>query len=138
MKEVYVKICPKCGSDEIGVDFSNLLVWVYGTTVIYKCNQCGHRGDTFPEMTKKSRSYYKRELKEKSKEVLEKDEVLDTSPGYFIGMWQTFFSLVTIIVMIPLFLDGVDKSIFLVIAGLWTIFFVYLLRRTRNARIPRF
>lgn len=50
MKKKYAPVCPKCGSREVSVDFSNPGLVGTGLFHNYKvCRKCGFRGILFPE-----------------------------------------------------------------------------------------
>ena len=58
MKEKFTRICPKCGSTDISVDFSNPAVWDYGAPPNYKCNICDNIGKFFPEVKEELSKYF--------------------------------------------------------------------------------
>ena len=80
MTEKYIKVCPKCGSSEVGPDFSNPAVWAYGSNPQYSCDSCQHVGLVFPEVVEK-------DVKEVSKKFKSDDKSpkVDTYSGYFAG-----------------------------------------------------
>ncbi len=47
----------------VKVDFSNPVVWAYGTNVKYKCNLCGNMASTFPEALESKIMDFKKKLK---------------------------------------------------------------------------
>ena len=100
----YVKICPKCGSLKIQVDFSNPVVWAYGTAVKYKCKSCRHLSALFPEVLEEDIEKYRKELKFQIKEgklKLKKEEMIDTSAGFSIGMLEVITGVIAFL-LIPL------------------------------------
>lgn len=48
-----VKVCPKCGSENIKADPQNAKAAVGLSTPVYLCLDCGHSGVLFPEIDKK-------------------------------------------------------------------------------------
>jgi len=89
-KEKYVQICPQCKSKNISIDFSNGVVWAYGTPTKYNCNNCGYIGAIFPEISKKYKKYQKEISNNKPK-------LIDTETGYS-------YALTEIIIIIGLIL----------------------------------
>ena len=95
----YVKICPKCGSVDVKTDFSNPVVWAYGTTTKYKCNSCRYMAAIFPEVVAGEIGEYKKELKMKlSKGEIShgKPQLFDASTGFMAAMldiWTVFIAL---------------------------------------------
>jgi hypothetical protein len=61
-----MKLCPKCKSTDVHVDFSNHAVWGYGLPPKYECNSCGYINTFFIEVDKKDIH----KVQETSKEVL--------------------------------------------------------------------
>ena len=51
-KERYVKICPKCKSENVSPDFSLRTFGEQSEFNKYKCNNCGHSSVFFPEQPK--------------------------------------------------------------------------------------
>lgn len=110
-KERHVKVCPKCGSTDVHVDFSNPVVWAYGTTTKYQCESCGHTAPVFPEMPEKEVAHYKRMLKEKMKEYkgdCDGKDVIDTAPGFSVGIFEVLLSIIAAIMLISVFLLGIE------------------------------
>ena len=79
-KEEYVKICPKCGSTNVSVDFSNPTVWSYGAPSKHQCKSCGHVAAVFPEVVKNKTESYK------PKGKVEKSNRVDIKTGSTIGL----------------------------------------------------
>lgn len=63
----YVRICPHCGSTDTKIDFSNPVVWAYGTSVEYECNNCGEQGKIFPEVLKGDEKFSSNKIKNANK-----------------------------------------------------------------------
>lgn len=135
----YKKICPRCGSIKISVDFSNPVVWAYGTTSKYKCKECGYLSNSFPEIEEDNIQNYKKELKYKKsegnlKEI--KSELLDTSTGYSVGIMEIILSIVGLI-LIPIYLviEGFDPLLlFLLFQALLVIYLVWRIRKRKKSR----
>lgn len=143
----YVKVCPKCGSAKIQVDFSNPVVWDYGTPPKYRCKSCGYISSTFPEILEEKSKQYRTELKAQIKEGklrAKKEELVDTSTGFYAGVWEVIVGLfllpVLLILLIAYFVkDPYGLGIFLkensgiiVTSLLGTIFLAYILLKTVN------
>ncbi|MBI2653764.1 hypothetical protein HYX02_03035 [Candidatus Woesearchaeota archaeon] len=133
LKGKYVKICPKCGSTDTKTDFSNPVVWAYGTTVKYKCNSCWHLGVSFPEVLQNKINNYKKELNKKIKEgkhTYKREDLIDASTGFlaFINDFLGFLIGIMIIVVMGA-LYFVYKDIFTSIGLVTTGIFVILLMR---------
>ena len=49
-KERWVRVCPKCGSEDVTTD-DKAGMWKFsgGTLSMYNCRKCGFRGALFPE-----------------------------------------------------------------------------------------
>ncbi len=137
-EEQYVRICPKCGSTNVHIDFSNLLVWAFGTTTKYKCGDCSYLGSLFPEVLKIEMQYYKKELKEKIKSGeagFKEYETIDTSTGFPIGVWEVSSAAIGTLLIITALLLGEDFTPLLTIIGIiWTIFLLYILFRILKYR----
>lgn len=65
---MYKKTCPKCGSTDVHVDFSNPVVWSEGPQTKNKCHNCGFVGFFFPEVTDEKRKEFKEKVKESKKD----------------------------------------------------------------------
>ncbi len=101
-KEGYIKICPKCGSMDIKIDFSNPVVWDFGTTSKYKCGDCGHIANTFPEVLFNEIEEFRNELRQEIKEgkvKQDKEELVDTSPGFIVGIFEVSLLLIASIML---------------------------------------
>ena len=93
-KPKYVKICPKCGSVKVGVDFSNPVVWNFGTNVKYQCQSCHHVASIFPEVPLEEIATFQQEFREGiagSKET--RGPRLDASTGYSVALFIIFLKL---------------------------------------------
>lgn len=56
-KEQFIRICPECGSDDIGV-------WMVGRGMVgYECRKCRYQAMLFPEMTLEAAKEFRAELK---------------------------------------------------------------------------
>lgn len=125
----YKKICPRCGSTKVAVDFSNPVVWAYGTTTKYKCKECGYLGNTFPEISEDNIQNYKKELKYKGAEMPNKvkSELIDATAGYPVGIFEIILAFVGFI-LIPfiLLIDGFNPLLFILF---WTLISAYLVWR---------
>ena len=96
----FVRICPKCGSTNIKTDFSNPVVWAYGTTTKYKCISCSYLGTIFPEVLRNEVKNYKKELddiKKEGKIVNKKWEMVDTSTGYSVGLFEIMIIVIGLV-----------------------------------------
>lgn len=94
-KEDYEKVCPKCGSIDIKVDFSNLVVWASGTPPKYRCNSCGYIAITFPEVEKDRLKSFSKQLKDshqKSAVEAEKYSRFDAQTGYTVGLMEVYIT----------------------------------------------
>ncbi len=116
-KEEYVKICPKCGSADVSVDFSNPAVWSYGAPSKHKCKACGHVAAVFPEVAKSKTKSYK-----PKKETQEKD-VVDVKTGSTIGLF-TWIIMPLIPAVIVSFLVSYWAGLIVLVLGLLIIWFV--------------
>ena len=47
-----VKVCPKCGSENVKVDYTNVKAAAGFGTASYLCLDCGFTGSLFPEIDK--------------------------------------------------------------------------------------
>lgn len=100
-KQKYFPICPKCSSIDIGTDFSNPVVWNYGTPPKRRCNSCGYIGQIFPEILESKIATFKKELKDKIDNRMikpTKEDKIDAKTGYFITLFEVgaFFIAITI------------------------------------------
>ncbi|MBI3027432.1 hypothetical protein HYY70_04920 [Candidatus Woesearchaeota archaeon] len=101
----YVKICPKCGSLKIRTDFSNPVVWAYGTAVKYRCDSCGYLALIFPEVLKNEINHYKKGLKKRLEESGikgKKEELADASTGFFVGVWEVIIFIILALIFLIL------------------------------------
>ena len=78
INEVYVQICPLCGSTDVGVNFENSAGWAYGNSASYQCNSCGNIANIFPEVLKKDVSIQSKKIQKKSKELKLKPNIDST------------------------------------------------------------
>ena len=89
----YKKICPKCGSTNIAVDFSNMVVWASGTPPKYACKYCGHISITFPEVEKDNLKLFADEFRNLSQEggmKAIKEDKFDIKSGYSVGLIEAY------------------------------------------------
>ena len=126
----YFKICPKCGSIDVQTDFSNPAVWAYGTQSNYKCNSCGFLSGVFPEIPQNEIESYIKELKQELKEGKienKKQNLVDTSTGFTIGVFEGFLFVMGAIITFLLIVLRLDDYIFpliiLIIIVLYSIWF---------------
>lgn len=59
----YVSACPNCGSTEIGTDFKDAVKIRFGAPLMSRCNSCGYRAYTFPEIIESKLEYFREHLK---------------------------------------------------------------------------
>lgn len=137
-EEIYVKICPKCGSTKIIVDFSNPVVWDSGAPVKNKCKSCGYISNIFPEVTNDKIELYKNELKNNiSKGIIKfkNTEKIDAKTGFYFGKIELYFIFITI--MLTLFISLMaslreEKQLPLIsilVIGFSLFGFIYFLRK---------
>src|SRR3989338_3588659 len=127
--ENYVKICPKCGSTQIVVDFSNPVVWNYGTPPKYKCKKCSYIGITFPEILKEDITDYKKSMTKNFKQTAtktNKSDLLYISIGYSISIYEAAVSMVGIAFMTLIFFLGKDGNDFFILMSPIYLLFIYL------------
>lgn len=140
-KQKYFPICPKCGSIDIGTDFSNPVVWNYGTPPKRRCNSCGYIGNIFPEILESKIATFKKELKDKiDTRVIKptKEDKIDAKTGYFITLFEVgaFFIAITI----GLLLGGIyayrdlipRKPTYILITIIGTIIFAFIILIARH------
>ena len=84
-KEKYVKVCPRCGSTDVHTDFSNPVVWAYGTPVKYQCKSCGLVSSIFPELAGKEKIQFQKKTRQ-DKDRLKNEPVVDVKTGYTTGL----------------------------------------------------
>lgn len=82
------QICPSCGSDDIGVDFSNPVVWAWGLPSKYRCEKCGIVTSFVPEMDVKDIQKYKKRAKPLN------GDIIDATSGYIAGMIEVIVTAV--------------------------------------------
>ena len=107
-KNKWLRICPKCSSLDVQTDFSNPVVWAYGTTAKYKCDSCGHIAPTFPEVFENKITRFKEKLKQEIKEEKIqsfREDLIDTSTGFWIITYEIVSILVVLVIV--LFIAGV-------------------------------
>ena len=107
----YVKICPRCGSVKVGVDFSNPVVWNFGTSVKYQCKSCRHIATIFPEVPLDKVVVYQQKFREGMLEglvTLSDEDKVDTKTGYSVGVY-----LIALKFLIPVILLVLIGFIFL-------------------------
>ena len=88
-----VIICPHCASTEVQTDWSSLPRTAGGFSLQYLCNQCGHLGTHFPEVTKSEVKTIQKQAEEhKWIEREDKTQKVDMQPGIFEMkvMWKIF------------------------------------------------
>ncbi len=119
-KEEYIQICPKCGSPDIEVDFTNAAAVSAGFIgQVKKCNYCGHTGKFFPEVPISK----VKKLKEKN-EIKGKTFIDKTYVSGVIGLWKIIGIIAILFSVAMLFIDSA-RSIgfyFLLLGILLTIY----------------
>ncbi|MBI4452171.1 transposase [Candidatus Woesearchaeota archaeon] len=139
----YLKICPKCGSAKVQIDFSNPVVWAYGTTTKYRCKSCGHLGSVFLEVLEKEAGHYKKELKNQIKEGKlspKKEEMIDTSTGFSIGLFEVILGVIAfLLIPLSIFIEGEieSASIYLLIYFLMISYLVFRVYKRRKDKIQK-
>lgn len=118
MKNKHTKICPKCASTDVKVDFSNHAAWAYGLNPEYICNNCGYKGTIFPEVEKEKTENYKEEIKEKEISKDKKSQ-MDFIVGYLGGRFELLIIFGAISVYLIIFGAYLIKSSYF---GLFPIF----------------
>ncbi|MBI2652675.1 hypothetical protein HYX00_04380 [Candidatus Woesearchaeota archaeon] len=143
-KEKYVKICPRCGSINIGTDFSNPVVWAYGASPKYKCMKCGYMGALFPEVPESKIKYYKSRIEKGLKLEKITKEPIDASTGYYVGIWEVILALLSvpfflIIAVFSFYNEGEKFDIFFnLVLLLWIVFFINVgLKIVKNRKNPK-
>ena len=136
-KEKHVFICPKCGSTDIKVDFSNPVVWIYGTRTMRQCASCGRIGAFFPEVLESEVNHYREELnieKKQGRIKKSKEEQIDSTTGVFaIGAWflGLMFIMGFILSIVGLTMLTKDKktSLIFIAIGIFLLFSLFLMFR---------
>src|SRR3989338_6355925 len=67
-KEKYQQICPKCGSEEIGNNFTNKANIACGGSIGKKCKECGYEGQFYIEVEEKDSNKMPAKIKNKGKD----------------------------------------------------------------------
>lgn len=62
-----VKVCPKCGSENVKADPTNVKAAAGFSTFSYLCLDCGFSGSLFPEIHKEAPKHAAEEKREKEK-----------------------------------------------------------------------
>ena len=102
-EEKYVKICPRCGSTKIKIDFSNPAVWAAGTPPKYVCLYCNRISSIFPDVTLENIGSFRNQL-EKDRKIAQKNDLIDVSSGYTLGMFDyVYLTLITLLVIAVFF-----------------------------------
>lgn len=126
----YTKICPRCGSDKIAVDFSNPAVWAYGATTKYKCKSCGYMGNSFPDVVEGYVKTYMKEARLESKKGKSTNYALiDATTGYPIGMYEIILGIFAFLFIPLLLLSGGDNFVFAAFFLFYFLIIFYLVRR---------
>lgn len=136
-KEEYVNICPKCGSINVQTDFSNPVVWDFGTTVKYKCNSCGYLSNFLPQILIKNIRNYRKELKKEAKEGLvkrEKQPLVDTAPGFFVGVWEVVIFLIISLLLVYVNYINYESSLKFLLSIVLVIILIYIIVKAINSR----
>lgn len=97
--EKCIKICSKCGSEDVHIDFSNPVVWAYGTRSNYRCENCQYVGDLFPEVPASQQIKYEKRIKSKHNEPKD-EELIDNVPGFFAGILQGILGIIGLFIML--------------------------------------
>ncbi len=95
----YAKMCPKCGSMKVKIDFSNPVVWDYGANAKYKCADCGNLSLFMLDIPLEEVENYKKELREKIRRGSVKypaQSLFDSAPGFAIGLFGAAISSVSL------------------------------------------
>ncbi|HJW96617.1 MAG TPA: hypothetical protein VJ485_00465 [archaeon] len=102
LKERYVTVCPKCGSDDVQGE-TNPAYAASGLFNQFKqCNNCGHHGEFFPEVPKsKVAKIPKRPGEVKNKQLVEPS----LGKGYYNWFKYIVIPLAIIFLIIYVFLS---------------------------------
>ena len=103
--QIYFKICPKCASIDVMTDFTNPVVWNYGSPTKCRCNSCGHISYIFPEVPESEIPTFRDELKKRLKETQSttiSEEKIDAKSGYYIVILYMVGFLIAILAILIL------------------------------------
>jgi hypothetical protein len=97
VKERYVTVCPKCGSDDVKGETNPAYAATGLVTQFKQCNNCGHHGQFFPEVPKSKVT----KNPKKANEVKDKQLVEPTlGKGYYNWFKYVAIPLAIIILII--------------------------------------
>lgn len=130
-KEQYTKICPKCGSIDVQVDFSNPVVWAYGTTTKYKCNSCGHMAPIFPDVFASKILNFRKKLKQKARIKPSKENLIDASTGFNVAVYELVIIGVVVLLIMPILLKSANIMVALIV---WFLLLVFLFQKLIRRR----
>ena len=122
-KEKYQQICPKCGSEEIGNNFTNRANIAYGGSIGKKCNACGYEGQFYIEVEEKDSKKVPAKIKNKGKN--QEIEHVDQTFAKGLFTFARIFGVISIALGVIIIFIG-EESLFLGITSiLWGIFLLY-------------
>lgn len=99
----YIPVCPKCGSTDVEIDFSNPVVWNYGAPSKNHCRSCGYVASVFPEVEIDSVSSYQKKKKQSSSSKEMASVGMDTETGFRVGLIEGLLGVISVIVGVIVF-----------------------------------
>src|SRR3989338_68320 len=128
-KEKYQQICPKCGSEEIGNNFTNRAGIAYGAAIGKKCNACGYEGQFYIEVEEKNN----KKIPAKIKEKVNDKEIERVDPTF--GKGYAFFAIIfgALSVVFGIVIIFMDEELFAGITMILYGIFLYMLGK-RNKK----
>lgn len=136
-KENYIKICPKCGSNDIKTSFTPA-VWVYGAPTEYFCERCGYTSNYFPEGRKKDIINIKNQIKNK-KIIINQYNRSPFGKGYIFGLGKILgpFTILSYLFLLVYFVIEEENILMFILSSLYLaagIFWTYVAYKKENRK----
>ena len=121
--------------------FSNPVVWDFGTTSKYKCGNCGHIAITFPEVLFNEIKDYRKKLQQEIKEGKVKpfkEELVDTTPGFVVGIFEISLLLIALILSVFIKLMSNKPYLSTILLVVWIFILAFVIQRAIKRKKCRY
>ena len=127
-KKKYQQICPKCGSTEIGNNFTNMANVAYGL-IGKRCRRCGYEGQSYLVVEKKNIEKVNKQIKKANQNI----ERVDPTFGKGYALFAIIFGALSVLFgIVIIFMDeGLFVGMVIILEGM---FFIYCGKKRQSLR----